>query len=208
MSVMSNRCYDHDITVLFVRSQVHIDHDTLVGIREAVDLVNSEDRFADTDLLSTIDDLDAYLALHGVTGSRTRDHAELAAMRKLRSAVREVFERANAGNETGVVEALNDLLARSNASPRLVQHDDRPLHLHFTPADATLDRRLGAELATSLAIVVRDGGISRLRICDAPDCDGVLIDVSKNRSRRYCDTQCGNRQNVAAYRRRLSESQG
>jgi predicted RNA-binding Zn ribbon-like protein len=187
---------------------VHIDHDTLVGIHEAVDLVNSENRGDNTDLITTIDDLDAYLTRHRVTGSRTHDRAELAAMLELRSALREVFERADADDATGVVDALNGLLARTDASPRLVQHDDQPLHLHFTPADATLDRRLGAELAMSLAIVVRDGGISRLRICDAPDCTSVLIDVSKNRSRRYCDTQCGNRQNVAAYRRRISETQG
>jgi predicted RNA-binding Zn ribbon-like protein len=184
---------------------VHIDHDTLVGIREAVDLVNSDDRSANTDLLSSFEELDTYLSRHGVTGSRTHDQAELAALRALRGALREVFERAHVGDEASVVDALNALLTRTEASPRLVQHDDQPLHLHFTPAHATLEQRLGAELATSLAIVVRDGGISRLRICDAPDCGLVLIDVSKNRSRRYCDTQCGNRQNVAAYRKRISE---
>jgi predicted RNA-binding Zn ribbon-like protein len=44
----------------------------------------------------------------------------------------------------------------------------------------------------------------RLRQGEAPDCDAVLIDLSKNRSRRYCDTgNCGNRQHVAAYRERL-----
>ena len=33
----------------------------------------------------------------------------------------------------------------------------------------------------------------------------VLVDLSKNRSRRFCDTgNCGNRQHVAAYRERLS----
>ena len=42
------------------------------------------------------------------------------------------------------------------------------------------------------------------RICAAPDCQAVLVDLSKNRSRRYCDTgNCGNRQHVAAYRERL-----
>jgi predicted RNA-binding Zn ribbon-like protein len=185
---------------------VYLDHDTLVGIRETVDLVNSDDRRANTDLLTTTDDLHTYLDRHGVTGSRKNDHAELAAIRELRFALREVFERADAGDATSVVNALNDLLARTDASPRLVEHDDQPLHLHFTSDDATLERRLGAELATSLAIIVRDGGIGRLRICDAPECDRVLIDISKNRSRRYCDTQCGNRQNVAAYRRRIYEA--
>jgi predicted RNA-binding Zn ribbon-like protein len=194
------------VSNFLVRSQVNIDHDTLVGIREAVDLVNTDDRGANTDLLSTLEDLDAYLARHRVTGSRTNDRTELLAMRKLRNGLRNMFERAHADDAPGVVDALNGLFVRSNASPRLVQHDDLPLHLHFTPDDATLDRRLGAEIATALAIVVRDGGVGRLRICDASDCSSVFVDVSKNRSRRFCDTQCGNRQNVAAYRRRLSEN--
>lgn len=31
----------------------------------------------------------------------------------------------------------------------------------------------------------------------------MFVDLSKNRSRRYCDTgNCGNRQHVAAYRER------
>jgi predicted RNA-binding Zn ribbon-like protein len=30
----------------------------------------------------------------------------------------------------------------------------------------------------------------------------VLVDLSKNRSRRFCDSGCGNRTNVAAYRAR------
>jgi predicted RNA-binding Zn ribbon-like protein len=44
---------------------------------------------------------------------------------------------------------------------------------------------------------------NRLRVCEAPDCNAVLIDLSRNRSKRYCDARaCGNRLNVAAYRAR------
>ena len=50
--------------------------------------------------------------------------------------------------------------------------------------------------------VIRGGELDRLRICDADDCDDVLVDLSKNRSRRFCDAGCGNRANVAAYRAR------
>ena len=39
-------------------------------------------------------------------------------------------------------------------------------------------------------------------LCAAPDCDFVVIDLSRNRSRRFCDSGCGNRANVAAYRAR------
>jgi predicted RNA-binding Zn ribbon-like protein len=32
------------------------------------------------------------------------------------------------------------------------------------------------------------------------DCSSVHVDLSKNRSRRFCSTACANRTNVAAYR--------
>ena len=32
------------------------------------------------------------------------------------------------------------------------------------------------------------GELDRLRVCAADDCDDVLVDLSKNRSRRFCDT--------------------
>ena len=36
-----------------------------------------------------------------------------------------------------------------------------------------------------------------------PNAMGVLVDLSRNRSRMFCDTgNCGNRQHVAAYRER------
>ena len=91
---------------------------------------------------------------------------------------------------------------RYRAVPRLVEHDGNPIHFHFTPAGAPLHHRLGAEMGVALAIVVQDGGLERLRVCDSPDCDNVLVDLSRNRSRRYCSTLCANRQHVAAYRAR------
>jgi predicted RNA-binding Zn ribbon-like protein len=50
--------------------------------------------------------------------------------------------------------------------------------------------------------VIRVGQLDRLRTCESTTCDNVLVDLSKNRSRRYCDAGCGNRANVAAYRAR------
>ena len=51
--------------------------------------------------------------------------------------------------------------------------------------------------------LVRADDLGRLRRCAAEDCDAVLVDLSRNRSRRFCDTgNCGNRAHVAAYRAR------
>ena len=106
-----------------------------------------------------------------------------------------------------VVDTLNTLIADAGAVPRLVEHDGIPPHLHYTPSDAPLDQRLGAEVAVALAIVVRDSGLDRLRVCASPDCRNILVDLSKNCSRRYCSTQCANRQHVAAYRRRQAANE-
>ena len=51
--------------------------------------------------------------------------------------------------------------------------------------------------------LIRTDNLGRLRTCAGDDCDDVLVDLSRNSSRRYCATgNCGNRANVAAYRAR------
>ena len=50
--------------------------------------------------------------------------------------------------------------------------------------------------------VIRADEISRFGVCAADDCDGVVLDLSRNRSRKFCSTACTNRMAVAAYRAR------
>jgi len=72
-----------------------------------------------------------------------------------------------------------------------------------TGSDAPPAHRIAAQAGFAVADLVRLRETIRLRRCEAPGCDAVLVDLSKNRSRRYCDTgNCGNRQHVAAYRER------
>ncbi len=58
----------------------------------------------------------------------------------------------------------------------------------------------------ALVDVIRADELSRLLVCAADDCEDVVVDLSKNRSKRYCDGGCGNRANVAAYRARKASS--
>ena len=50
--------------------------------------------------------------------------------------------------------------------------------------------------------VIRADEMSRLGVCAQDDCDGVVLDLSRNRSKIFCDTTCSNRAAVAAYRAR------
>src|SRR4051812_5667101 len=136
----------------------------------------------------------------GWTGARRGDKEELAQVRALRPKLRRLWDL----DEDGVAAAVNAMLRDAGALPQLVSHDDWGYHLHATPADAPLADRMAVEAAMAFVDVVRQRELNRLRRCDADDCDDVLVDLSKNRSRRYCTTACANRVNTAAFRARRS----
>jgi predicted RNA-binding Zn ribbon-like protein len=170
-------------------------HDTEVALIAAAALVNTA---TDGDSLCTQADLDSFLAHYGWTGSRTHDAAELEAVRALRPRLREIW----VADTDEAVAGVNALLAEHHALPQLVRHDDWDWHLHATPAEAPLAARMAVEAAMALVDVVRSAEMSRLGVCAADDCDDVVVDLSKNRSRRYCEKGCANRAHVAAYRAR------
>lgn len=171
-------------------------HDTEEGLVAAAALVNTDD--IDGERLPDIAALDAFLVRYGWTGRHDRTEAELRSVRDLRPRLRQLW----AADEAGVVEIVNRLLQESRALPQLVAHDDEPYHLHATSPDAPLATRMAVEAAMAFVDVVRSGELERLRICEYPGCGNVVVDLSKNRSRRFCEAGCGNRAAVTAYRAR------
>jgi predicted RNA-binding Zn ribbon-like protein len=67
---------------------------------------------------------------------------------------------------------------------------------------------MAVEAAMALVDVLRADELGRLRVCEAGDCQDVHVDLSRNRSRRFCESGCGNRANVAAYRARKAAAAG
>ena len=176
-------------------------HDTVTSLAAAVDLVNTAE---EPETLATVAELDAWYAEHGYTGRHDGDEAELAALRALRPVLRELLT----ADRDRAAELVNAMLAETHALPQLVRHDEWPYHLHATPSDAPLADRMAVEAAMAMVDVVREGELRRLRICGYPDCPGVLVDLSKNRSKRFCDAGCGNRAAVNAYRARRAARSG
>ena len=171
-------------------------HDTETALAAAAALVNTAQ--PDHDELADLAALDAFVQRWGWTGSRRGDAAELDAVRQLRPRLRRLWGL----DEDGVVELVNEMLREANALPQLVAHDDWGYHLHATPSQAPLADRMAVEAAMAFVDVVRQQELDRLSTCGADDCDDVLVDLTKNRSRRYCSTSCSNRVNVAAFRAR------
>lgn len=175
-------------------------YDTEVALSSAAALVNTARE--DPDPLDSLAGLDRFLEEQRFSGSRTHTDAELASVRALRTEL----ERIWSAGEDDAVGLVNAILRRTNALPQLVRHDEWDWHLHATPPEAPLEARMATEAAMALADVIRAHELGRLRSCAAEDCDGVVLDLSRNRSRRFCDTgNCANRTHVKAYRARRAQ---
>jgi len=168
-----------------------------MSLQAAVVLVNSA---VEPDTMTTVAELDEWYAAFSYTGSRQRDRAELDAVRALRPVLRRLF---TAGRDEAV-ELVNGMLAEAGALPQLVRHEPFDWHLHAVSSDASLPTRVTVEVAMAMVDVIRADEMSRLGVCADDGCDGIVLDLSRNRSRRYCSTACGNRNSVAAYRARRS----
>ena len=172
-------------------------HDTECSLIAAAALVNTAGR--DGELLPDIAALDAFFVAPRLQRP-ARAHRRRAARRPGAAApaaphlVRRADPRSSRWSTACCCE--------HKALPQLIEHDDEPYHLHAVPRDAPLATRIAVEAAMAMADLVRTGELSRLRICEYPDCDNVVVDLSRNRSRRFCEAGCGNRAAVTAYRAR------
>ncbi len=178
---------------------MHLAHDVARALALAVDLVNSGANGGEA--LPDLPALRAFLDEREVSGGRRLSARDLEEVHALRPRLRAVWAARDLRRAAAVV---NGLVAEAGALPQLTDHDGHDWHLHWTSTSASVAHRRGAETGQALAEVLRDDGDARLRDCEAPTCDAVFVDLSRNRSRRYCDTgNCGNRLHVAAYRARL-----
>ncbi|NQX15382.1 CGNR zinc finger domain-containing protein [Rathayibacter sp. VKM Ac-2857] len=156
------------------------------------------------DEMASVEQLDEFLLENRYTGSREHSAAELEAVRAVRAPLRSLW-RSRA--EEDLVAVVNGMLEDGRALPQLVRHGIFGWHLHATRDESPLATRIVVEAAMAFVDVIRGDERDRIRICAADDCEAVLVDFSRNRSKRYCDTgNCGNRANVAAYRARRASS--
>jgi predicted RNA-binding Zn ribbon-like protein len=172
-------------------------HDTETALVDVAALINTDD--PDGDRLATPADLRALAAAQGWTGRHRADRAELESVRALRPRLRALW----LADEATLAAEVNRMLREARALPQLVAHDGFDFHLHAAPPTAPLADRMAVDAAMALVDVVRQHELDRLATCAAPGCDAVLVDLSKNRSRRYCSAACSSRVNVAAFRSRV-----
>ena len=168
--------------------------DTELSLQAAVDLVNT----VDPERLDSVAALDAFFTRFAYTGRHDRTRAELEEVRGLRPSLRELL----LAPRDEAAARVNEALADAGAVPQLVRHDPYDWHIHAVPPDATLATRIVVETAMAMIDVIRADETSRLGVCADHTCDDVVLDLTRNRRKRFCSTTSANRNAVAAYRSR------
>ena len=179
---------------------MHFAPDTELTLEFAValaDTMPSASRSGDDELL-TVEQLDALIDHWTWSGRRDHDARELREVREIRDLLPQLWTLPT----DDAVVIINRMLADAHALPHLYRHDGFDWHLHATEPDAPFAERMRAEIALALIDVIRSGEQQRLRVCEADDCEGLFVDLSRNGSKRFCSVRCGNRMNMIAFRER------
>lgn len=134
---------------------------------------------------------------HGDLAGELRPR-DLPRLRRLRDALRKVFETYDDGAAAAV---LNPLLQKAKAIPLV---DVNQL------GEATLRVGVGlhgiaaleARLPAAVASFVAEHGTRRLGVCGSDPCRCVFVDRTRAGTRKYCCSYCNDRFAARAYRRR------
>ncbi|MCK1796632.1 CGNR zinc finger domain-containing protein [Streptomyces sp. XM4193] len=173
------------------------------GFRPAERLVEAANAVRRSPLLSRAE-LAALLVRHGERAADVRaDAFSEADADELRDAARTLADVLAERDPDRVAEALNELLARHGAPPRLSRHDGHPWHLHVDRGEqAGWGEWFLASGALALAQLLTERGRVAWGECAASGCRTLFLDTGPGSARRYCSTGCATRTRVAAHRRR------
>lgn len=181
------------------------------ALTAAVDLLNTaggqHSAKPSPDELTTVEGLKTYISTQDsglkwpVSGL---DRAQVDAVRDVRGALSEIWRAAPittdepVGRVNELLEGVGTRIVRSDPGSSGHRYRSEPIPVSGQASDV-----ITAAVGDALQhLVVRDE-TGRMRICQGEDCDAAIIDLTRNRSKLFCDFgNCANRAHVRAYRAR------
>lgn len=162
------------------------------------------DRSLDRDRLDDPQWLAEWLEQHGLPAAAPAKPEELQQLKQLRSSLWEEVQKLVQGAtpDQSLLEQLNSYMAAGPVIRQIIRNPDKPPELTLLPQRSDWGQIM-AEISASFTETVLEKELSRIRICDNPDCLWVYYDDTRNRSKRYCDDKlCGNLMKVRRFRAR------
>jgi predicted RNA-binding Zn ribbon-like protein len=196
----------------------------LTGGQIALDLANTISRRDDAERrrehLERYSDLVAFAVQDRILSAKQANTLLLYANRNNASAVRsfrkaiglrEAIYRVFRAIAQGRPVRSSDLLAINNSALQAVVHrqlsgGDRSYRWEWQTSESQQLDRILWPVAQAAADLLTSDELKLVRWCEAPDCEWLFLDHSRNRSRRWCDmTSCGNRAKARRHYRRTRE---
>ncbi|WP_203843036.1 CGNR zinc finger domain-containing protein [Winogradskya humida] len=110
-----------------------------------------------------------------------------------------ILRAVAAGDTAAAAERLNALLDLMDARPRMARRGPGGFwHLQFvssTGGEST-------HLVIATGMLLGSGDFVRIKGCQAPRCERVFLDSTRNRSQQFCSTRCQDRVKTASLRER------
>ena len=100
------------------------------------------------------------------------------------------------------VQQINDFALAALRHRKLAQRN-RDYRWEWQSSGSDFLDRILWPIAESAAELLTSEARTAIRECEAPDCEWLFLDHSRNRSRRWCDMKsCGNRQKARRHYQR------
>lgn len=144
------------------------------------------------------------------TGARRSESGATRSFRKaiaLREAMYRVFAAAAKGRPAPAedLQKINMSALEALQHRRLVRGDGSYRWEWHAEGKNPLDRILWPISEAAVDLLTSDE-LKLVRWCEAPDCEWLFLDHSRNRSRRWCDmNSCGNRAKARRHYQRMHE---
>ncbi|GAA3063732.1 MULTISPECIES: CGNR zinc finger domain-containing protein [Actinomycetes] len=176
----------------------------------AVNLMNTSEGLhsaqASPDQLTSIESLRKFLSSQDSElkwPTSTLDRAQVDSVRDLRDTVHQIWGAAPITTKEPV-EKINTLL--EGVGTRVVRTsggEEPQFRAVPIPVSTQLADVMTAAIADALQFLVVNDETGRMRTCKGDECDAVIVDLTRNRSKLFCDFgNCANRAHVRAYRAR------
>lgn len=132
---------------------------------------------------------------------------EIARLKKLRQSIKSIIFALNENRnpEEDDLREITNALAGSQMTYALTIPGGE-YKLSLQPVKKDWDWALH-EIAASFAQVLSSEEIKRIKVCENPECREVFYDESKNQTKRWCSTACGNLIKVREFRKRQKEKE-
>lgn len=165
------------------------------GLYFLVDVANAVSaNSADAELLRILRE-------HGAPDQRVAD----TDASDIRSAAHHVIAILSMTEPGDAARAINTLLRRYPAYPRLVQLPGRPWSMHSEPQeDSDRAQWLLSTAALALGLWLSDRGRCAWGRCAGPECERFFIDTGRRQPQRFCCPRCATRSRVATHRQRAT----